>query len=369
MKKYLFPIVIVILGIVLFIGVWYLLFGGKEGKKEIAKIPSLGEKILPKDGKVLETNLVRINKTNALGYFKKDGNLYYFDNLGGFFFYDLDSGQLFQEEGVKFQNLVGFKTSFDKKKLILIWQENGKRKFSLFDLDSKRVTLLPEVEMVNFSLFDSNMGVVFKEEKGKSSLIGEIDFSKNKVKPLYKIDAYDLSVYFPKKDLVVFLDQPSGFIKSSIFFLDLNTGKVENLLEGETKTSLKKAKGAMVKFFEDKSFLVAIPSLKKLKLFSEDKKLLFNFNFFTFPEKCQKNENYLICAVPLGLKKELILPDDWYQGKLNFSEIIYKINLETGLKEKIYETEVSDIVDIEVLSENKISFFDRITASIYTLTY
>ncbi|MCD6085807.1 hypothetical protein J7J41_02335 [bacterium] len=369
MKKYFFPIAIVILGITLFIGVWYLFFGGNKEKKEIVKSSSLGKEILSEDNKVLETNLVKINKTDALGYFKKDGNLYYFDNLGNLFFYDLDSGQLFQEEGVKFQNLVGFKTSFDKKKLILIWQENGRKKFSLFDLNSKKTTLIPEVEVVNFSLFDSNKGVIFKQEKGKSSLIGEIDFSKNLIRPLYKIDAYDLLVYFPKKDLIVFSDRPSGFVKSSVFFLDLNTGRVKNLLEDELKTSLIEPKGVMIKFFGDKYFLVAIPSLKKLNLFSEDKKLLFNFNFFTFPEKCQKDKNYLICAVPLDVKKGLTLPDDWYQGKLNFPEAIYKINLETGFKEKIYETEISDIVDIEVLSENKISFFDRVTASIYTLVY
>ena len=91
--------------------------------------------------------------------------------------------------------------------------------------------------------------------------------------------------------------------------------------------------------------------------------------FTTLLEKCQKDGNYLICALPLGLKKELVLPDDWYQGKLNFSEAIYKINLETSLKEKIYETQLSDIVDIEIISENKISFFDRATASVYVLTY
>ena len=369
MKKYLFSVIIIILGIAIFVGIWYLFFESKEEKKEVVKTPSLEEKISSKETKNLKANLIKINQGNLLGYFKKDDYLYYFDRSGNLFFYDLNSNQLFQEEGVKFQNLVGFKTSFDKKKLILIWQEGSKKKFSLFDLDSKGVTLLPEVEKINFSLFDSNKGIVFKEKKEKSSLIGEIDFSKNSIKPLYKIDAYDLLVYYPKKDLVVFLNQPSGFVESSIFFLDLNTKKVKDLLEKERKTRLKRLKGVMIKFFNDKSFLVAIPSLKKLKLFSENRKLLFDFDFFTFPEKCQKDGNYLICALPLGLKKELVLPDDWYQGKLNFSEAIYKINLETSLKEKIYETELSDIVDIEIISENKISFFDRATASVYVLTY
>jgi|GEM_PF-2185150 len=367
MKRYLFPIISVILGISLFALIWFLLVGKKE--ETPLKPPSFpkGEISLPKEIEESGANLLKINQKDSLGYFKKDNYLYFFDLSGNLYFYDLNSNQLFEETGVKFENLIGFKVSPNKEKLILIWQENNKKRFSLFDLKTKKVFLLPEVNEVNFSLFDSNKGVFFKEEKEKSSVIGEIDFSAQTLKPLYKIDAYDLLVYFPQKDLIVFLDRPSHFVESSVFFLDLKTKKVENLIKKQAFFA--KPTGVMIKFFDDGSFLLAFPSLRKLQFFSKERKLLFDFDFFTFPEKCQKNENLLFCAAPLELDEKASLPDEWYQGKLNFPEAIYKINLENGLKEKIYQTEISDIIDLEVISSNQISFFDRVSGSVYLFTY
>jgi hypothetical protein len=78
----------------------------------------------------------------------------------------------------------------------------------------------------------------------------------------------------------------------------------------------------------------------------------------TLPEKCvwsQKDTAVIFCAVPDFIPKATY-PDDWYMGKMSFSDSIWKLNLATGENRQIAslrELSKSDIDGINLSLDSK----------------
>jgi len=74
----------------------------------------------------------------------------------------------------------------------------------------------------------------------------------------------------------------------------------------------------------------------------------------TLPEKCAwspKNTSVIYCAVPKSLPGSL-MPDAWYQGSISFDDVIWKIDVESGLQEVI--------VDLEEFANNPVDAIELV---------
>lgn len=69
----------------------------------------------------------------------------------------------------------------------------------------------------------------------------------------------------------------------------------------------------------------------------------------TLPEKCDSFNGVFICAVPRSIQPrtlsgyETLFPDSWYQGDINFDDIVMSINATTGEKKVLLSPTMSSI--------------------------
>ncbi len=73
-----------------------------------------------------------------------------------------------------------------------------------------------------------------------------------------------------------------------------------------------------------------------------------NLNFPTLAEKCvwSATEEWIFCGMMNGVPKEAHLPDDWFDRRYDFADTFWKINVETGKKERLVENkEVKEVID------------------------
>lgn len=81
--------------------------------------------------------------------------------------------------------------------------------------------------------------------------------------------------------------------------------------------------------------------------------------FKTFPEKCtfsKKEESVLFCAIPRNIGS-MPLPDAWWQGKISFEDVLWKINLESGQSDILLNGGGFDMKNIMLSPEENYIFF------------
>lgn len=87
--------------------------------------------------------------------------------------------------------------------------------------------------------------------------------------------------------------------------------------------------------------------------------------FTTLASKCVWGQrNFIFCSVPRSLQKsEEGLPDDWYQGRVSFSDDLITMNVSTGEQYALYsfaeDKGVFDIQNISLSDENDLVSFNK----------
>jgi Tol biopolymer transport system component len=72
----------------------------------------------------------------------------------------------------------------------------------------------------------------------------------------------------------------------------------------------------------------------------------------TFSDKCvwaNTDNSTIYCAVPKNIPSG-IYPDSWYQGISSFTDNFWKINVDTGTTNLIYETGKNDTADVDAMN-------------------
>ncbi|MFA6608548.1 MAG: hypothetical protein WCT07_01405 [Candidatus Paceibacterota bacterium] len=95
----------------------------------------------------------------------------------------------------------------------------------------------------------------------------------------------------------------------------------------------------------------------------------------TVASKCSWNNNLilLICAAPLSIPRTTEgLPDDWYQGRISFSDELSFVNPKNGEIYPLYSFDSKlggfDVVNLKVSLDNiYVSFINKVTGSVWLL--
>ncbi|QQS61779.1 MAG: hypothetical protein IPN70_02580 [Candidatus Moraniibacteriota bacterium] len=92
----------------------------------------------------------------------------------------------------------------------------------------------------------------------------------------------------------------------------------------------------------------------------------------TLVSKCAwgKNTVHIYCAVPTGIPQTAVMPDDYLNGKVSTVDSLWKINVETGKKERVVELsdikETFDVTNIFIdASEQFLYFTNKSTNILY----
>lgn len=163
------------------------------------------------------------------------------------------------------------------------------------------------------------------DSSGASFFVSEIDGSKSA--KIYSNPLKDWLVFGVNDSLAYILSKSSGKAPSYAFSLNLKTGLFLPILSNIYGLSiLPNKKGDLILYSDTSS------GYPGLSIYNTSKASATPIALKTFADKCvwgTENLNVIICAVPSTVPSG-IYPDNWYQGKISFSDDIWEINATTG---------------------------------------
>ncbi|MBI2052674.1 MAG: hypothetical protein HYT34_00290, partial [Candidatus Ryanbacteria bacterium] len=143
------------------------------------------------------------------------------------------------------------------------------------------------------------------------------------IKTVATVQIPDFEIYWIKKDLLALKSKTSSEAPSLLQTMSL--AGVSNIISSEKK-------GFDVIWHGDGTEYLSSEDGVKLEVHDEKNSTVKELSLKTLPEKCAfsiKDRNVLFCAVPRSLGQET-LPDAWWQGRVNFADSLWKINLGSG---------------------------------------
>jgi len=191
---------------------------------------------------------------------------------------------------------------------------------------------------------DSLFGLYNTTDGGAAGFISAFDSSKKQA--VFSSGAGEWLVAWPRPDTLTLTTKASFGVPGYIFSLNTKTGDFNKLFGGiNGLTTLANFDLTKILYSEisDQLFKNFVYDLKN--------KTVTALTIKTLPEKCVWSKNsrdLLYCAIPedIGSNK---LPDDWYQGKVNFRDMIWQIDTKTNEATQVsplYQFEVPDNIDV-----------------------
>lgn len=121
---------------------------------------------------------------------------------------------------------------------------------------------------------------------------------------------------------ILFTTKPSGSVPGYTYTFDTVTKTFLKTLGGiPGLTTHASPSGTKILYSE------SVANTVHLKIYDLATKTVVDLGLNTFPEKCVwEGDNVLYCAIPSSLPP-YTYPDAWYQGKVSFSDNIWKLNL------------------------------------------
>ena len=182
---------------------------------------------------------------------------------------------------------------------------------------------LPEIVV---SGVDAKQVVYLQKNKGGAFIMSE-NLDDGERQQLFASPFSEWLVEWVKEGLVVLTTKPSYNISGYSYFINTENGTTKKVLgEIEGLTTLTSPDATKILYAKSGK------NIFNLVIYDVETKTETVLDLNTFPEKCvwgTENINLLYCATP-NFSNNNNLPDDWYKGKISFSDEIWIINTETG---------------------------------------
>jgi uncharacterized protein YxeA len=203
---------------------------------------------------------------------------------------------------------------------------------------------------------------------GSYGLISALDGAGSK--QIFDSEISEWLTSWPKDNTISFVTKPSYKQYGYLFFLNTDTGAFEKILGNIYGMNVLVNKNIS-------SFVYSNSSRSSVRLAYYDIKTTTdkNLQINTLADKCvwsNKDNNIVYCAVPKYIPNNNY-PDAWYQGTVSFSDNFWKIDVEKGTTDLIYETGINDSVSIDAINleisndDSYIVFTDKNDLSLWGL--
>lgn len=205
--------------------------------------------------------------------------------------------------------------------------------------------------------------------KGSYGLISSLDGSSNK--QIFTSEVSEWLTSWPKDNTIMFVTKPSYKQYGYLFSLNTDSGAFDKVFGG--------IYGLTALVNKDISKIVySNTSRSSVRLNFLDTKLGVdkNLQIATLSDKCvwgNKDNTTVYCAVPKYIPNNNY-PDAWYQGVVSFSDDIWRINVEQGTTELLYQIGTSENVSLDAYDlkistgDDFLVFTDKNSLSLWGLT-
>ena len=305
---------------------------------------------------------------------KKEKIIYYSKIDGTTWQMDSDGKNKEQLSAKELKGLESIEWNMDKTKVISTFQNEGKRAFFLYDfVENKATEIKKNADLIAWD--NSGAKIIYKyfDEKTKNRSLEIADNNGSNFKTLVdKLPYRKISLKaVPQTSLIAYWNYPDINEESKL--------QIVSALGGENKILFEKRFGADFLWSPDgEKTLVssfANNSDKKISLGIVDLTGKYtDLNFPTFAQKCvwSNDKKSIFCAIPGDIPNDAILPNDYNSGKIKTKDTFWKIDVTTGIKERVLElSELKNDYDADNLflssTEDALFFVNKIDGKLYRI--
>ncbi len=178
------------------------------------------------------------------------------------------------------------------------------------------------------------------------------------------------NISWPNDSLLAFNTKPSSDYSGYLFFFNMQTGSMSEILGNMAGLStVTNSDASMIAYSQsqDNGF--------SLNIYDNKKKIAENISLPTLADKCiwgSKDNTVLYCAVPISINPDKY-PDSWYQGSETFSDDIWKIDAQKQEISLVYQIGSSgadyvDATDLKISpDDNYLAFTNKKDLSLWVL--
>ncbi len=221
-------------------------------------------------------------------------------------------------------------------------------------VDISSVVISPEEDKIFY---------IYKQ--GEETIGVTANFQNKKQKQIFSSSFGEWNIAWPSKNIITLLTKPSGVADGFFYSLDAKTGKFTKLLGGvKGLGATADDKGSSILYSESGQNTI------KTMIYNIKKGESSVLPIATLSEKCifSYEEDYVYCSAP-GSLPTAMYPDDWYQGLISFSDLIWKINISDGNTELL--AGISDNFDATNLflssQEDYLFFINKKDSTLWSL--
>jgi len=380
MKKKTIIIITVIL-IASTIGGWiYFLNKGKE-KPIASNSPTISLSIAPSptitEGTKAEDEFKKLSNNLSLSPIISSENILFFDKQEGLFknvVNVLNTNQETKLSETIFTNILKIDWSNNQDKVLLTFEDNGKIRYSLFDLTQDLTYLLPSyITAIDFSFDDKNFVIYHQEEN--NNYLATLSLDGTKETKLLEINFSNIEIFSLDKDNLIFYQKPAPLMPiEGVFTYNLKTKNLTTLPIYLYDTAKIYGLEAMPSKNGDYLLFSATDYQNKnleLYVFEIAENKFFKMPFASFVDKCTftNDSKNIYCAYSNSFSNnDFSYPFDYYLGLISSQDSFAKVNLETGEFTIFTENTPFDANNLQV-SENEdfLVFINKYDGLIYKL--
>lgn len=332
-------IIIISILIALIVGV-YLIYAfyfkqgtGTSNEKEITIGPKKTQRLFPLSQEKALSPTINSSGDKVRYYSKANGNIYEvnFDGTG-----------LTKISTSNLAGLLNILWSPDKEKVIGFFQKDDKVQKYLHNYQAGQSTLLNEnIGQVAWSPDGKQIVLQTYDETAQTNTIGISDADGSNLKNIFQTRIKDLVLEWPTIDKISIRTKTSGLSDGLAIVINPNNGEFYKILNGVFGLNIKWSHLGNLLLYSSTSIEGKNPNLYMTDQTGQTKQAL---GISSIVEKCvfSQDNRTLFCAVPQKISENAVWPDDYYKGMTTTSDNFYKINLEIGSKETIFQPGEND---------------------------
>ena len=205
------------------------------------------------------------------------------------------------------------------------------------------VYLPQKISVLTISPDKSKMFYLYPTNGGIGGIFAGADGSKKTL--IFESALSEWLASFADNKTIVLTTKPSAGAKGFAYFLNTNAGEIRKIVGGIAGLTILVSPDKKLALYSESS-----GGSFRTKIYNLIENSAGDFELQTLPEKCvwSRNEPVVVfCAVPTTLPTG-DYPDSWYQGRVVFSDDIWKINTATGETSRLIspETFINKTIDV-----------------------
>lgn len=236
-------------------------------------------------------------------------------------------------------NLIKVLWSFDKSKVIAIFDQDGESEKYLYDYQTKVSTPLDDnIGWISWSPDEDRVAYQYYNSNAGENNVSVANPDGTNWTNVFQTRMKDLIVEWPKSNQLAIRTRPSGLAQSDAYTISLSESALTKIIsQTYGLTLLWSPLGDKVLFSETNNQGKNL----KLKLLNLNTKETKELTLVTLPEKCawSGDNKTIFCAVPEKISNFAVLPDDYYKKTVSFSDDFYRVNTDEERITPIYSSE------------------------------